>query len=522
MTGRFKGWLRRVLLISNLLSALTAALGLAMLPSWIYAYVDKTADRDAFAAAMALCLGVGGFVFLITRRASTHIHVGHREGLLIVGLGWLTAGLVGALPFYLYPIFLDTNLCSASVQIVGSDFCAYTNAAFESISGFTTTGASIITDGLWGEPGLTPDARPGLPRGILLWRAMTQFLGGMGLIVLGVAVLPLLGIGGMQLFKAEVPGPQADKIAPRVGETAKLLWRVYLILSAVCFSLLLLGGMDSFEALTHTFATMSTGGFSTRATSVGAFESGFIEWVIIVFMLLGGTNFALHFFALQRRPQVYWRDPEWRLYMVVVVVATILVMVGLNRGGGLPDEASSLRTSLFQVASIITTTGFASANFETWGAAAIMTLIGLMFVGGMAGSTSGGFKVVRHLVLFKTWTRELFYLVHPGGIRPVRLGAKIVPPEIVRALAAFAAAYFTIMTVGTMLFVLDGLDLTTAFTCSISSLGNIGPGLGQVGPYDHYAVLSTQAKWLSCLLMLLGRLELFTLLVILSPDFWRR
>ena len=291
------------------------------------------------------------------------------------------------------------------------------------------------------------------------------------------------------MFKAEVPGPQADKIAPRVGETAKLLWRVYLILSTVCFSLLLLGGLDSFEALTHTFATMSTGGFSTRATSVGGFQSGFIEWVIIVFMLLGGTNFALHFFALQRRPQVYCRDPEWRLYMVVVVVATILVMVGLSRGDGLPNEASSLRTSLFQVASIITTTGFASADFETWSAAATMTLVGLMFVGGMAGSTSGGFKVVRHLVLFKTWTRELFYLVHPGGIRPVRLGAKIVPPEIVRALAAFAAAYFTIMTMGTMLFVLDGLDLTTAFTCSVSSLGNIGPGLGDVGPYDNLSLI---------------------------------
>ncbi|MBV70538.1 MAG: potassium transporter [Myxococcales bacterium] len=516
-------WRQRLSLILNLLGAMTMALGVAMVPSLLYSYIDHSPDMPSFMASIALSLVGGGLLFLTTKRTAKTSHVGHREGFLIVGLGWLCAGLVGALPFYLYPHLAELSYCLESdASMVGAGFCSFTNAAFESISGFTTTGATIITDGLWGSPGFTPDGRVGLPRGILLWRAMTQFLGGMGLIVLGVAVLPLLGIGGMQLFKAEVPGPQADKIAPRIGQTAKLLWRIYLGLSLVCLLLLLLGGLSFYEALTHTFTTMATGGFSTRATSIASFDSAYIEWVIILFMFIGGTNFALHFFALTGRFKIYGKDAEWRAFVGIIILATTLVFFGAAVDDGTASASPGIRTSLFQVLSIITTTGFASTNFELWGDLAVMTLIGLMFVGGMAGSTSGGFKVVRHLLIFRTWTRDLFFLIHPGGIRPIRLGARIVPQDVIRAVAAFAGAYFTLFVLGAAFFCVDGQDLMTAFTCSAATLGNVGPGFGAIGPYDNFAGLSDLSKWVSCLFMLLGRLELFTLLVLLSPTFWRR
>jgi trk system potassium uptake protein len=512
-------------LLTNLLGVLMLGLAVAMGPAALLSHIDGTQDFSGHMWAMMLTATIGAVLFLMTYRSSRDIHVGHREGFLIVGIGWFAAGLIGAMPYYLYAHLAPAGLCVLGASpMVGSDFCSFTNAAFESISGFTTTGASIITDGLWGEPGLTPDGRPGLPRGILLWRSITHFLGGMGIIVLGVAVLPLLGVGGMQLFKAEVPGPQAGKIAPRIAETAKLLWVLYLLLCCVLFVLLLVGGMNAFEAICHSFSTIATGGFSTRAASVSGFSDPFIEWTIIFFMLIAGTNFALHFAALRGKPRVYLRDPEWWTYVGLVMAAT--VAVGFAIGYAIPDMGieQAARQSAFQVLSVMTGTGFASTDYEQWTSVplAIIILIGLMFVGGMSGSTTGGFKVVRHLLIFRMWIRDLFFLSHPHGVRPIRLGSRVVSSDVLRSVSAFAGAYVTLMVTGALIFCLDGQDAITGFTASASSLGNVGAGLGAVGPMDNYSVLSPFSKWVSAVLMILGRLELFTLLVLLSPSFWRR
>ncbi len=518
-------WVNRLALLSNLLGVLMLGLAAAMIPSALLSFFDGTDDLVGHTWALTLTGATGILLFAFTRRRSRDIHVGHREGFLIVGVGWFAAGIIGALPYYLYAQLAPSILCDpGSPLVVGSDFCSFTSSAFESISGFTTTGASIITDGLWGEPGLTPDGRTGLPRGILLWRAVSHFLGGMGIIVLGVAILPLLGVGGMQLFKAEVPGPQAGKIAPRIAETAKLLWFLYLLLCVVLFLMLVLGGMDVFEAICHSFSTIATGGFSTRAASVSGFGDPFVEWTIIVFMLIAGTNFALHFAALRGDPRIYTKDPEWWTYVGLVVFSAVAVALAL--GSAMPDMGveEAARQSAFQVLSLMTGTGFASVDYEQWVGIplAIMILIGLMFIGGMAGSTTGGFKVVRHLLIFRMWIRDLFFLAHPHAVRPIRLGERVVSSDVLRSVSAFAGAYMTTMIVGALLFCIDGQDALTAFTASAASLGNVGPGLGAVGPMDNYSVLSAFSKWVSCVLMVLGRLELFTLLIFLSPSFWRR
>lgn len=522
---RRTSWLLRLGLLANLTGGLMVLLALAMLPSAAVALFDQAPDLWGHVWAAGISAGAGLLLFVLTRRWARRTRVGHREGFLIVGVGWWASGLIGALPYWLYAHTAPGALCGPGMVEVGSDFCTFTAAAFESISGFTTTGASIINDGLWGDVArLTPDGRPGLPRGILLWRSMTHYLGGMGIIVLGVAILPLLGVGGMQLFRAEAPGPTTDKLAPRIGETAALLWKVYLLLSAVLFVLLSAGGMSAFESICHTMATMATGGFSTRALSVAGFGSGYVEWVITLFMWLAGMNFTLHFVALGGRWRAYLRDPEWRAYTALCVAATAAIAWSLLDAGGGVETAEAWRVAAFQALSIISTTGYASADFEMWTFApvALLTMVALMFVGGSAGSTSGGFKVVRHVLVVRIWIRELFFLSHPHASRPVRLGGKAVSDDVVRAVAGFAGAYVALLGLGTVFFCLDGQDVLTAFTCAASSLGNIGPGLGDVGPYDNYAVLATEAKWVSMGLMILGRLEIYTLLVLLTPSFWRR
>lgn len=521
-----QSWLARLSLLAHLTGVLMLLLAGAMLPSAVLAAVDQAPDQAGHWMAIGFSVCLGLFFFLLTRRAARKVHVGHREGFLIVGIGWIVASMVGALPYYLYAHFGAGDICGpilAGKPPIGVDFCSFTNAAFESMSGFTTTGASIISDGLWTEYGIAGD-RPGLPRGILLWRSMTHFLGGMGIIVLGVAILPLLGVGGMQLFKAEVPGPTKDKLAPRVGETAKLLWKVYILLSVVLFILLAAGGMDAFEAICHSMATMATGGFSTRAASMAGFDSGYLEWVVTAFMFLAGMNFTLHFAAGRGDWKVYFRDGEWRLYSWICLGSTIIVTWALVAADKGFEVFEALRIAAFQVLSIITTTGYASNDFELWTYAplALFVIVGLMFVGGMAGSTGGGIKVVRHLLAVKLWARELFFLSHPKAMRPVRLNGRPVAPDVLRAMSGFLAVYAALVVLGTLLFCLDGQDLLTAFTCSASSLGNIGPGLGAIGPYDNYAVLGDWAKWLSGLLMVAGRLEIYTLLVLLTPTFWRR
>lgn len=527
--NRRLSWLLRLALLGHLTGVLMLLLAAAMVPSALLALWDRSPDLLGHAAAILVSVVIGLSLFMGTRLWARDTHVGHREGFLIVGIGWVVAGLVGALPYYFYAMLSPGHICdfagvAPAVAPVGYDFCTFTNGAFESISGFTTTGASIITDGLWGDYGLTPDGRVGLPRAILLWRSMTHFLGGMGIVVLGVAILPLLGVGGMQLFKAEVPGPTKDKLAPRVGETAKLLWKVYLLLSTVLFVLLAAGGLDAFEAVCHTMSTMATGGFSTRAASAAGLESPYAEWVMTLFMYFAGMNFTLHFLALRGNPGIFWRDPEWKAYTAICVVGTLAVAISLYTAGQGFGSWEALRIAAFQVLSIVTTTGYASHDFELWTYApmGLFVLLFLLFCGGCAGSTGGGIKVVRHVLAIKMWVRELFYLVHPHAVRAVRLAGKAVPDDVTRAVAAFIAVYLALVVFGMVVFIVDGHDLITSFTCSASSLGNVGPGLGEIGPYDNYAVLSGPAKWFSAFLMILGRLEIYTLLVLLTPAFWRR
>ncbi len=519
-------WLAR----AHVLSALVLLLVLFMLPSVLYTLFDAHhTDRLGFLATLAGCVLVGGLVFWRTRGALQYVEFNHLDGMLLVTATWLTAGGVCALPYYLYAHLSPTAPCAAPVPVVGADFCSFTNSFFESMSGLTTTGATIITEGLWdryeGGVGYLSSGALGLPRGIMLWRCATHLIGGLGIIVLGVAVLPLLGIGGMQLFKAEAPGPKTDKLAPRMKETAKILWRVY---GALTGGLALLlwgsGSMDFFESVCHAMSTMATGGFSTRAASVAGFASPLVEWVVIVFMFLAGASFNLHFFFIQGHLRAYWESIEMRAYMLVVALGGGLVAYSVAAAGYASGVEESLRVSLFQSLAILTTTGYASANFELWTAApvALMVLVLLMFMGGCAGSTAGGIKVVRHLLLWKVWAREFFYLLNPTGKKSIRTEGQVVSPEVIRASIGFVGLYLTLFVVGSLFFALCGHDPATAFTCSASSLGNVGPGLGDVGPYDNYAVLTTSGKWVSALLMLLGRLEIYTVLVVFTPMFWRR
>ncbi|MFN3197579.1 MAG: TrkH family potassium uptake protein [Bradymonadia bacterium] len=530
----------QLLHLGHLVGVLLLILAGAMVPSWVIAALDNGPDLAGLSSAVQWTTVVGLVLFLGTRRQARQRSLSHRAGFLIVGVAWLVAGLVGALPFFLYAHLSPEGICEAAAQVaalgegrlpIGGEFCSFTDAAFESISGFTTTGSSILTDGLWDGPGtMMAGDRPGLPRGVLLWRSMTHFLGGMGIVVLGVAILPLLGVGGMELFKAEVPGPTTDKLAPRVGETAKLLWKVYLLFSGIMFSLLMIGGIDAFSAVNHTMATMATGGFSLYSGSAASFQSPYVEWVLILFMYMAGINFNLHFVALRGRPLAPLKDPEWRVYTFICVAFTLIIALALTSGADQAPEGhahgfgTNVRIAAFQVLATITTTGFASADFEAWtfAPAALGFLMLLFFFGGMAGSTGGGVKVVRHILLVKQWVRELFLLIHPRGVRPVRLAGRPVPPAVMRGVFSFIGAYIALLAIGTLCFALDGQDMATAFTASASALGNVGPGLGDIGPYDNWSVLGDAAKWIAGLLMLLGRLEIYTLLILLSPQFWRR
>jgi trk system potassium uptake protein TrkH len=438
-------------------------------------------------ASITAIVGIIGW--LLTTRVNKS--VSKKEGYLVVALSWLIISLFGSLPFYF-----------------SGYFPSFTDAFFETISGFTTTGASVLTD------------IESIPKGLLFWRSLTHWVGGMGIIVLSLAILPLLGIGGMQLFAAESPGPTFDKIHPKVKETAKRLWAIYVLLTVLEVILLMVGKMPFFDAICHAFATMATGGFSTQNASIANY-SAFIQYIIIVFMLLAGTNFSLHFYLLSGKAKQVWKNEEFRLYLGIVFVAAFVIGLGLILHTGMNPELA-FRDALFQVVSIVTTTGFVTSNYLVWPPVFWMLLFLLFFVGGSAGSTGGGVKVTRFLLLIKNSMLELRRLVHPNAIIPVRLNKKPVPQNIVFVVISFFLIYITIFAFGTLALVGMGLDFTSAIGASASSLGNIGPALGSVGPIENYAHMPQMAKWFLSFLMLLGRLELFTILIIFSPTFWRK
>lgn len=433
---------------------------------------------------------VGVILFLLTREHEKDLR--KREGYIVVSIGWLVMSLFGAIPF-----------------VVHGSIPSYTDAFFETMSGFTTTGASILND------------IESMPHGLLFWRSMTQWIGGMGMIVLSIAILPILGIGGMQLFVAEVPGPTKDKIHPRVRETAKRLWGIYLLFTIVETCLLLLGGMNLFDAINHSFTTMATGGFSTKQASIAAYDSPFIHYVMILFMFIAGTNFTLHYHLLHRNFKSVFENDEFRFYLKIIGLVVLIVV-----GGLLLEEYAgfekTFRDALFQVVSIVTTTGYVTADYELWGTFFQVLFFLLLFTGGCAGSTGGGIKMVRHYILIKNSIIELKRLIHPRAVIPVRFNKGTVASDIISNVLAFFLFYIFVFVAGTLIMSIIGLDFLTAVGATATSIGNVGPAIAGVGPTLNFANIPDLGKWVLSFLMLMGRLELFTVLIIFSPAFWQK
>ncbi len=470
------------------LTLLLAAAELA--PFFCCLAFGETADARSFLVSALVTAIAGGAMMLLGAERSGEMY--RREGVLIVVGGWVLASVFGALPYML------TGTLTVPVD-----------ALFESASGFTTTGASVMTN----------IEAAGL--GVLFWRSFTQWLGGMGIIVLFVALLPELGPGARFLYKMEVPGPTAETLQPRIHTTAATLWKIYLGFTVAETALLMVAGMNLYDALTHTFSTMSTGGFSPRNASVAAFESPLVHLIIIVFMILAGTNFSL-FFGLRRR--VNWnlfRDTEFRLYCVILAGAALLVTWDLVREGLYTRPLAALLDSLFQVVSLLTTTGFATADFNDWPVFSRMLLVVLMFVGGCAGSTAGSMKVMRMVVGVKSALREVRLIFSPNTILSVFVGGKAVPDSVVRSVAGFFILYLSTWGVGALLLSVGGPDLITAATASAATLGNIGPGLRAVGPTENFALFNAAEKLLMVLLMWLGRLEVYAIAALFTRAFWK-
>ena len=432
-----------------------------------------------------------GLLLWLPSREYANKELRKRDGYLIVTLGWLVMSFFGTLPYIL----------SGSIPY-------YTDAFFETISGFTTTGASILNN------------IEEIPKGILFWRSLTQWIGGMGIIVLTVAILPILGIGGMQLFGAEAPGITPDKLKPRIKDTAKRLWQIYLGLTLLEMALLMLGGMTFYDAINHALTTMATGGFSTKQASIAHYDSAFIQYTVTIFMFLAGTSFTITYFGLKGKFQKVINNEEFITYIILTIIFTVVSAFAIYFVSD-SDAEKSFRDALFQVVSIITTTGYATADYTLWTPFLTVFFFILMFMGGSAGSTAGGVKVVRHIVLFKNSFLEMKRQLHPSAVIPVRLNKKAINQDITFHVLAFMMIYFSIYATGCIVIGFSGVDFTTTAGAVATCLGNIGPGLGSVGPSFTFAHLPDFAKWFLGFLMLLGRLELFTVLILFTRFFWR-
>jgi len=477
--------------VQRILGLLLMMFSLTMLPPIIIALIFKEPSWLPFVEGFGLTLAAGLVCWLPVHRSRKDLRL--RDGFLVVAAFWTVLGTFGAAPLY----FADSITMSL------------TDAVFESISGLTTTGATVLT-------GLDE-----LPKSILYYRQQLQWLGGMGIIVLAVAVLPMLGVGGMQLYRAETPGPVKDtKLTPRITETAKALWYVYLAFTISCAAAYMVAGMDWFDALCHAFSTVAIGGFSTHDMSIGYFDSTAIDLVAIVFMFAAGINFSLHFYAWRFvSVKHYSVDPEFRAYAAILFVLSALVIAGLFQHHSYENAGDAIVNGLFQAVSIATTTGFTTANYSMWPAAIPVMLIFASFIGGSAGSTAGGIKVIRWLLIYKQGVREIVRLVHPSAEIPVKLGNKAVPHRVVDAVWGFFSIYVVVFSAMLVLMMATGLDQVTAFSAVAATLNNLGPGLGDVA--SNFTTLSNPAKWIAVAGMLLGRLEIFTLLVLITPTFWR-
>jgi len=479
--------------VLHIVSLLLILISLFMLlPAGIALYNGDIESAEAFGFTIIFTIVLCTVLWLLSRpKNGTKHHLRTREGFLMVTASWIAASAVGALPFVL----------SGAIP-------SYTDAFFETMSGFTTTGASILT------------AIEPLPRSILFWRSLTHWLGGMGIVVLTVAILPFLGVGGVQLVRAESPGPTLDKIAPKITQTAKILWYLYLALTVLETILLMLGGMDLFDALTHTFGTLATGGFSPRNASVGAYNSGYIDWVITIFMMMAGMNFGLYHKLLNGDIKDIFRNTELKAYLGIFGISVLIITISLlDIYGGF---GKALRFAGFQAASFITTTGYATADFDLWPMAAKGVLFFLMFVGGCSGSTGGGPKVIRLVALFKLALNEMRYMSRPLGIFRVRINGEPVKKDFLYAVSGFVLLYLLCLMVVTIVVSIFGTDITTGFTTALVTVGNIGPGFGKIGPTMNYAFYNPFVKWVLSAAMLAGRLEVYTVLILLTPSFWSR
>ncbi len=450
-------------------------------------------DIPAFLISIAIGV-LGGLLLMFFTRKCNYQDMGIREAFAVVTLSWVVASAVGGLPFY-----------------IGKLAPTYTDAFFEAMSGFTTTGATILSE------------IESLPKGLLFWRSLTHWLGGMGIIVLGLAILPFIGVGGMQLYKAEVPGPTPEKLTPRIQQTAMLLWGAYVALSVAEVIALLLCGMNFYDSLTHTFGTVATGGFSPRNASIAAYGSPLIEWVITVFMFLAGTNFVLHYMALKGKLSAFWKDEEFRFYTrftVITIAVVSLVNLGLHSG----DPVSKvIRDASFQVVSIMTTTGYTTVDYAIWPVAAKFILLLLMFFGGCSGSTGGSIKQMRIQIMFKRIKKEINQLLHPQQIMKIRFNNQVLQPYEVSSVTSFVLLYVMLFVIFSLVMIIvSGLDLVSGAASVAATLGNIGPGLGAVGPVMNYGFINIAGKWILSFCMLLGRLEIFSVIMLFVPGIWRK
>ncbi len=478
--------------IQRLLGLLLMLFSVTLLPPVVVAWFYQDGQLPVFLSGMAAVLMGGAILWLPARRFRDELRV--RDGFLFVTLFWVVLGLAGALPF----------------AIATTPHLSPTDAVFESFSGLTTTGATVIT-------GLDD-----LPPSILFYRQQLQWLGGMGIIVLAVAIMPMLGVGGMQLYRAETPGPIKDnKLTPRITETAKALWYIYLSLTIVCALGYWAAGMSVFDAVSHSFSTIAIGGFSTHDQSIGYFQSSAIEMIAVVFMLLSGMNFALHFMAWRSLSiRYYWRDSELRVYLAVLASVTMITVGYLYYTDTFIFFNDALHAGLFQAVSIGTTTGFTTEDYFIWPGFLPVLLLFVSFIGGCAGSTGGGMKVIRFLLVLKQGRREIVRLIHPNAQIPVKVGGKPMPDRVITAVWGFFAAYVGSFVVIMLFLMATGLDQITAFSAVAACMNNLGPGLGGVGA--NYVDINDAAKWALSFAMMLGRLEIFTLLILFTGAFWRR
>lgn len=470
----------------------------AVLVSWFFE--DGVTLQILSAALIAIFLGT--LMMFITRHHRKQLK--KREGYLVVSFGWILLALSGTLPY-----------------VISDSIPSFTDAFFETMSGYTTTGASILSD------------IEAMPKGILFWRSLTHWIGGMGIIVLAIAILPLLGVGGMQLFAAEAPGPSADKLKPRIADTAKRLWLIYVSYTIAQTILLKVAGMDLFDAVNHALSTLSTGGFSTKNASI-AYWNGqpVIQYIIILFMFLAGTNFVLSYFAFKGRIQKVLGDDEFKWYFTFIAgftaIAALIIyfqadvsLSSVDHPMVLGPAESAFRHALFQVLAIVTTTGFVTADYTAWTPFLFVFFFGLMFLGGSAGSTSGGVKVMRHIIMIRNGITEFKRSLHPNAVLPVRYNGKAISKEIVFNILGFFILYMLSFIIGALVFASMGINFETAIGGSAATLGNVGPALGGLGPVNNFELLPPAGRWWASFLMLIGRLELFTVLILLTPFFWR-